>query len=123
MHCLPNGEIKFVNPQDNVEYQVKFEPMGSEHTLHYMFSLQEFLNKENIEYFFINYMGLDEKIKDLSVYDKIDFTRIVDFGFGKNILFNGILEYIKKNNMSCDELGHPNKIGNEFIANKILEKI
>jgi hypothetical protein len=123
MHCLPNGEIKFVNPQDNIEYQVKFEPMGSEHTLHYMFSLQEFLKKENINYFFINYMGLDMKIKDLSIYRRIDFSKIIDFGFGENILIEGILNYIKKNNMSCDDLGHPNKKGNEFIANKIIERI
>lgn len=123
MHCLPNGEIKFVNPQDNVEYQVKFEPMGSEHTLHYMFSLQEFLKKEKIIYFFINYMGLDLKIKDLSIFKKIDFNQFINFGYGDEIIFKGILHYIKENNMSCDELGHPNKKGNEFIANKILEKL
>ena len=123
IHCLPNGEIKFVNPQDNIEYQVKFEPMGSEHTLHYMFSLQEFLKKENIPYYFINYMGLDYRIKDLSIFNKIDFSHFINFNNGTDIIFSGILDEIKKNKMSCDELGHPNKEGNEYIANEILKKL
>jgi hypothetical protein len=123
MHCLPNGEIKFVNPQDNIEYQVKYEPMGSEHTIHYMFNLQEFLKKEKINYYYLNYMGLDRSVKDLSIYDRIDYTKIIDFNHGSDIIFNGLLHDIKNNKMSCDELGHPNKEGNEFIANQILKRL
>ena len=123
MHCLPNGEVKFVNPQDNVEYQVKFEPMGSEHTLHYIFLLQEFLKKENIKYYFLNYMPLDNSIKFRSIYNEIDMNSFIDFGFGKDVLTTGILEMIKEKGFSCDELGHPNKEGNEYIANEILNKI
>jgi hypothetical protein len=122
-HCLPNGEIKNVNLNDNTEYHVKFEPMGSLHTLHYMFSLQEFLKKENIKYYFFNYMSLDDSIKFNSVYNDIDMNSFIDFGFGKDILTTGLLEMIKEKGFSCDNFGHPNKEGNEYIANEILKKI
>ena len=122
-HCLPNGEMISVNLYDNVEYNVKFEPMASKHTLHYMYVLQEFLKKEKIDYYFFNYMPLDESIKNLSIYENIDFSRFIDFDYGKNILTTGILEYIKNNQMSCDDMGHPNEVGNEFIANQILKRL
>jgi hypothetical protein len=112
-----------VNLYDNVEYNVKFEPMASKHTLHYMYVLQEFLKKENIDYYFFNYMPLDKSIKNLSTYENIDFDRFINFGYGKDILTTGILEYIKNNQMSCDNMGHPNEVGNEFIANQILKRL
>lgn len=122
-HCLPNGEYVNVNLYDNVEYHVKFEPMGSKHTLHYIYILQEFLKDNNIDYYFFNYMPLDKSIKNLSIYNNIDFSRIIDFDFGNDILLMGIMDYIKENNLSCDEMGHPNENGNQYIANKILNKI
>jgi len=122
-HCLPNGEMKNVNLHDNIEYHVKFEPMGSLHTLHYIFSLQEFLKKENIKYYFFNYMELDNSIKNNSIYDEIDMGNFIDFGFGKDILTTGILEIIKEKEFNCDTQGHPNKKGNEYIANEILKKL
>jgi hypothetical protein len=97
--------------------------MGSLHTLHYIFSLQEFLKKENIKYLFFNYMELDSSIKNYSVYNEIDMNGFIDFGFGKDILTTGILETIKEKGFNCDELGHPNKEGNDYIANEILSKI
>jgi hypothetical protein len=122
-HCLPNGEMKNVNLHDNIEYHVKFEPMGSLHTLHYIFSLQEFLKKENIKYYFFNYMELDNSIKNTSIYNKIDMGNFIDFGFGKNILTKGILETMIEKGYSCDTFGHPNIVGNEYIANEILKKL
>ena len=68
-------------------------------------------------------MPLDNSIKFRSIYNKIDMNNFIDFGFGKNILTTGILEMIKEKGFSCDELGHPNKEGNEYIANEILGKI
>lgn len=122
-HCLPNGEIVNVNLYDNVEYYVKFEPMGSKHSLHYMFILQEFLKKHKIQYYFFNYMAFDESIENLSVYNQIDFNNIIDFGFNQNVLINGILDFLKENEMTCDDLGHPNVDGNKFIAEEILKKL
>jgi hypothetical protein len=122
-HCTPNRNIVYVNLHDNVEHGVKFEPMGSEHTLHYMFSLQEFLKKENINYIFFNYMGLESSIKNLSIFKKIDFTNIINFGFGDQLIFGGLLEQIKKMGFNCDEQGHPNEKGNHYIANEISKKL
>lgn len=122
-HCLPNGEMKNVNLHDNIEYHIKFEPMASLHTLHYIFSLQEFLKKENIKYCFFNYMELDKSIKNNSIYGEIDMDNFIDFGLGKDILTIGILEMIKEKGFSCDNLGHPNVEGNQFIANEILNKL
>jgi hypothetical protein len=122
-HCLPNGEVVNVNLHDNTEYQVKFEPLGSLHTLHYMYCLQEFLKRENINYYFFNYMSLDNSIKNSAIYKKLDINRFVDFGLGVDVLTIGLLDNIKKNNMSCDDLGHPSEEGNQFIANEILKKL
>lgn len=123
LHCDFDGNYLNVNNFDNVEYFVKFEPMGSEHTLHYMFSLQQFLKNNNIRYNFINYFSLDESIKNLSIYNEIDFENIIDFGFGNEILTKGILEHIKNKKLSCDDLGHPNESGYLYITNEILKRI
>ena len=40
LHCDINGKYYFINLNDYVSLQPKYEPMGSEHTIHYMFSLQ-----------------------------------------------------------------------------------
>ena len=68
-------------------------------------------------------MPLDNSIKFRSIYNEIDMNSFIDFGFGKDVLTTGILEMIKEKGFSCDELGHPNKEGNEYIANEILNKI
>ena len=122
-HCTPDGNIIYVNLFDNVGEGIKFEPMASLHTLHYMFSLQEFLKNNNIKYHFFNYFGLDHSIKDTNVFNNINFDFFLDFNLGDNFLYEGLLNFMVKNNYSCDEHGHPNIEGNYFIANHILNKI
>lgn len=122
-HCRPDGNIVYVNLFDNVDDGIKFEPMGSMHTLHYMFSLQEFFKKENIKYYFFNYFGLDHSIKNLNIFKQIDFNSFLNFNLGDNFLYEGLLDYMIKNNYSCDEYGHPNEEGNYFMANHISEKL
>lgn len=122
-HCTPDGNILYVNLFDNVEEGIKFEPMASLHTLHYMFSLQEFLKNNNIKYYFFNYFGLDHSIKGTNVFSNINFDLFLDFNLGNNFLYEGLLNFMVKNNYSCDEHGHPNIEGNHFIANHILNKI
>lgn len=122
-HCLPNGEILFVNLFDNIEYNVKFEPMGSMHTLHYIFCMQEFLKKNNIHYFFLNFMILDESIKHLNIYKEIDLDKFLYIEDDSEILFNGILSHLKKEHMTFDLGGHANEKGNLFVANKLLNKL
>lgn len=98
LYCTHDGQYLNVNNFDNVKYYVKFEPMGSEHTIHYMFSLQEFLKKNKIKYFFINYFPLDESIKKLSIFHEIDLDNFINFNSNDNVLMTGIIDFLKKIN-------------------------
>lgn len=123
IHQDINENIHWINPNTNVELGLKYEPMGSKHTLHYMFVMQEYLKKNNINYCFLNYMALDESIKKLNVYNEIDMDKFLFIESDKNILFNGIISHIKKDKyMICDDEGHPNEKGNYMIGNMILKK-
>lgn len=122
-HCTLDGDVVYVNLFDNVDLGIKFEPMASQHTLHYIFSLQEFLKSNNIKYCFFNYFGLDHSVKELNIYKKIDFDFFLDFNLGENFLFTGLLEYMVNNGLSCDQYGHPNEKGNRFIAEHINKKL
>lgn len=123
MHSTPDGGHLFVNLYDNTELGILFEPMGSEHTLHYMFTLQEFLKNNDIKYLFFNYMGLSNRIKRSAIYPLINFDNIIDFDLGTNTMFGGLIQFFKANNMNCDEGGHPNEDGNYFIGKHIVKKI
>jgi len=123
LHTQPDGTVLFINPWDYPELGVKFEPMGSEHTVHYMFVLQEFLKKNKIDYWFFNYMQLDKSIKKLQIYNQIDFNRFINFGMGDSIIFNGLIDFFKSNSLCCDEQGHPNQEANFIIAKQFLDKI
>lgn len=122
MHSTADGKHLFVNLFDNTELGILFEPIASNHTLNYMFALQEFLKNNNINYLFFNYMGLEKTIKKTKVYNYIDFNNIVDFGLNDSI-FNGLIDFLKSKNMNCDEPGHANKDGNYFIGKCITEKL
>jgi hypothetical protein len=122
LHFFPDGYV-FVNPSDYSDLGVKFEPYGSEHTIHYMFSLQEFLKKNGINYLFFNYMALDKSIKDLSIFKEIDFDNFLNFGMGKSIMFDGLIDFFKSKNMCCDEAGHPNHDANYLITKEIGDRI
>lgn len=121
LHILPD-KYTFVNLYDNVELGIKFEPHGSQHTIHYMFSLQEFLKKNKINYLFFNYMALDESIKETNVFKQIDLDKFLKFDMGDNILFNGIIDLLKSKNMCSDNQGHPNHAGNYFICQQIAKE-
>jgi hypothetical protein len=87
--------------------------MGSEHTLHYMVSLQEFLKTNGIKYYFFNYMDLNQSIKLLNIYNKIDW----EFNFEINMI------HLKKNGLVADNFGHPSLEGQYWIANNISKKL
>jgi hypothetical protein len=123
LHCDENGDKLFVNLYDNTEYFVKFEPMASEHTVHYMYTLQEYLKKNDINYLFLPYMPLDESISDSSIFKMVDRERIIDFNMGDDIFTKGIINYIKSNNLNRDKQGHPNEEGYSIMSDKIIDKI
>lgn len=119
--CDVNGISSFITPYDNTNLHLKFEPMGSTHTLHYIFSLQEFFIKNNINYLFFNYMGLDKSIQNSNILKKIDLNKILDFG--NDTIFNGLIELFKSKQYNRDIQGHPNERGGNFISKKIIEKL
>ena len=123
-HCRPDEIMVFVNPVDNIEYHLKFEPMGSMHTIHYMFCMQEFLKSNNINYLFFNYMQLDESVKETSIYKMIDYDRFLKFDIGEDILFKGMIEYIMDKKLNCFKGdGHPSMVGNAYIVKNIIKKL
>jgi hypothetical protein len=122
MNCGTTGIVEFVNPWDRPELGVPFEPMASEHSIHFIFALQEFLKSNKINYWFFNYMALDKCIKKSYILPLIDFTKFIDFGNG-DYLFEGLIDFFKSQNLCCDEQGHPNQEANFIIANKITDKL
>jgi hypothetical protein len=123
IHSNKNGEDVYVNLYDYPELGIKFEPMGSLHTCHYVFMLQEFLKLNNISYLFFNYMAWDKSILKSPTFLKIDFNNWLDFGMGNDIIFNGLINFFKDKQFTCDSQGHPNIDGNRFITANILEKL
>lgn len=122
MYLTADGHPLYINPWDNVEYGVLFEPQASLNSLHYIYALQEFLKLNKIKYFFFNYIKFDKSILETNIYNKIDFTKFIEFG-NKADLFSNCLDYFKMKDFTCDEQGHPSKEGNFEIAEKILNKL
>lgn len=112
----------FNTPSDD-ENNIIFEPHGSRLTLSYMISLQEILKSMNIEYFFINYMELDTKIKKYNILNSLDTSRCISFNESTHPLFDGWRTSIRRNGLSMDSDGHPSYLGHYFIANRILNYI
>jgi hypothetical protein len=113
VHMDLEGNEWLVNLHDHLHLQPKFEPMASIHTIHYMFFLQSFLEKNNIPYLFFNYMELDESVKKIEVYNHIDWKKKLDIN--KNMMLAKGYVY--------DEIGHPNLNGQYFIARSILKTL
>ena len=117
---LNGSEIDIFMHNNN---KVKPEPLASKETLHYMFLLQEYFIKNNIDYLFFNYIKLDESVKHLKIYKKIDLSRFIEFSNIDDLLFTGLFEFIIKNGLSKDSYAHENDAGHKFIAKEILNKI
>ncbi len=103
--------------------KVKPEPLASEETLHYMFILQEYFIKNNIDYLFFNYIKLDESVKNLNIFKKIDLSKFIKFSNIDDLLFTGLFEFIIKNGFSKDSYAHENDGGHKFIAKEIRNGI
>jgi|688.fasta_scaffold03480_13 hypothetical protein len=103
--------------------KVKSEPWASEETLHYMFILQEYFIKNNIDYLFFNYIKLDKSVKKLNIFKKIDLSKFIKFSNIDDLLFTGLFEFIIKNGLSKDLYAHENDAGHKFIAKEIRNRI
>ena len=56
-----------------------------------------------------------------SITKYLNLENFIDFGVD-DFLVNGLLDFIKNKKYSCDEYGHPNSDGYNYIVNKIIEK-
>jgi hypothetical protein len=108
-----DGKEWYVNTHDHTHLYPKFEPMGSKHTLHYIYCMQEWLVKRGINYLFFDYFGLDLSIQILNVYKEINWDRFIDLK----------RDFFVQNGLTWDNLGHPNMEGLNYIVNKIGEKL
>lgn len=123
---IPNGEnrvITFANPHDNVEAGINFEPAGSYLTLNYMLLLQDYLVEKKYPYVFINYFPMDSDIKNQYIYEKLNLNNFVSFNDNLHPIWDGWLNHIVDNNLSCDEFGHPNPDGHIHITNRVIKKV
>lgn len=115
-HSLPNGNVTNINPHDDFELGIKYEPFASLSTLQYLIILQELFEKEGIEYVFIPYMELDKRtIINNPILQYINNERLT------TSLIIGHRNYFRKKKYVCDYPGHPNLLGNYILADKVLK--
>jgi hypothetical protein len=113
VHMDLNETEWYVTIQDHSHLQPKWEPMGSLHTVHYMYCMQEWLEKRNMNYIFIDYFGLDESVKKSKIYSQINWDKFIHMN----------IDHFKKEGMVWDDFGHPNIKGSYYIVEKICEKL
>jgi len=113
LHTDISGKEWYVTIQDHKNLYPKFEPMGSLHTLHYMYTLQELLNSRGINWIFWNYFPLDVSATKTRTWDKIEWGKFVNIDRA----------WIIHNGMAWDEFGHPNLKGIEWITHTLTEKM
>jgi len=115
VHSLFDKIIK-VNPYDNYEYGVKFEPWASATTLQYILTIQNELEKRNINYCFVPYMEVhsDHNI-DFNLTEFLNLKRFTTHPF------EGHRNDFRYRNLCCDVSGHPSLLGNYVLAGKVLD--
>jgi len=112
-----DNKINFINPHSdkNLLDRLNFEPLGSSLTKTYYIILQNYLQNNNINYVFMDYMGIDEKTYNDYIDDSIDYTKVVT---NKKTT---LIDELKKKNWVVDRFGHPNEIGYHYLASKVCD--
>ena len=120
LHTEPSRSDKIeegivrVNPKDNSELGLLFEPYASKHTLQMMLHLQTYLKSKNIPYVFIPYMRVRSENKYLIELNYLDASRLTC-----SVLY-GHTDEFRNRYLTCD-YGHPNLLGCYVLTSKILE--
>lgn len=122
LHQEPDGVFVDVGPHRLPEYKVKFEPLGSITTFHYMLLLQNFLKSNNIKYVFMSYMELDREIESLHTYKHLDLDTFITIE-NKHPLFDGFRNYFREKEWTLDWHGHPAAQAHYKLCELILEKL
>ena len=115
MHWDMYGNLIDVNLYENVELGPKFEPTSTHHTIQMILILQDLFIKHNIEYVFVPYMELDGfSLSRNRFVDMIDSSRFTE------TLVDGHRNDFRQKLWVCDEGGHPNYLGNYYLAERVL---
>lgn len=118
VHIKPDGGLEHINPFDNFELGIKFEPFATEHSLQYIIILQELFKKYNINYCFIPYMEFDK-----DVLDKSDKLKFIDSSKLTASLYDGHRNHFRRDGKTSDAPGHPNCVGYYELANLVIDKL
>ena len=118
IHSNPDGSLLKVNPFDNSEMGVKFEPFATEQSLQYILILQDLLKKHSIKYCFIPYMEFDS-----DTLDKSSNLKLIDNNYLTTSLKEGHRNSFRKKGFVMDASGHPNHQGYYILAKIILKKL
>jgi len=113
-----NCTIYDVNPHDNKNLGLKFEPFASIQTIQFMTILQELYEKYKINYSYIPYMELDKKVTySFHLYKNLKLDK---FTTDPSI---GYRNYFRKRGWVCDEQGHPSIYANYYMTNEVLNTL
>ena len=109
-------KIFCVTPDDIIEGVAipHFEPLASELTFRFSELLAQYLERENIEYRFLFYFDLDERV--FQFRDNINDEKLI--GFPK-----GLLSTMKKMGLTWDDSGHPNEQGHIYLSNLFFNSL
>jgi len=105
-----------VNPHDNSELGLKFEPWASASTLQYMKILQSLYEKYNVEYVFIPYMEVGS-----DVFDKYPISKNLDLSRFTIHPTVGHRNEFRKKCLVCDAHGHPSQLGSYILSSMTLD--
>lgn len=112
-----DDKVQYLNPHNisEIGFQPNWEPLGSSLTLTYYVILQNYLEKNNIEYVFIDYPGINDIVYNPYLKKSINYNKV--FSISGNI---NLLEYLIEHNLNIDKDGHPNELGHYFIAESVM---
>lgn len=111
----PNGNFLNVNPHDNFELGIKFEPIASEQTLQFILILQDLFEKYNIRYCFIPYMEIDK-----DVFLNSNKVNLINLNKFTTKIEEGHRNEFRELGFTRDTQGHPNCYGHYELAKKTL---
>lgn len=116
-HTDHNGTIFNVNPHDFSELGIKFEPIATEHTIHFMKLFQDICKLYKIKYICIPYMEVDNKVFKKNLYkDTLDFSNYT------TSIIKGHRNDFRKKRLVVDLQGHPSAKGIYEIGKTICNK-
>lgn len=122
-------EYRYCTPQKEFgNNYLLLEPSASFRTINHMVILQEYLKSIGINYVFLNYFPMDERIQKLEIFSELDLDKFVSYDSNKHPLFDGWLDAIIKDkeyglDLNKDEQGHPSIHGMKLISIRVLNKI